>query len=162
MSIDMSALETQHLEGAGLPEVPFMPYSEHVKIKLLRVDRASGQIAIILKGPPGAQIGRHKHYGSVTLYTIRGAWRYLEHDWVARAGDFVFETASSSHTFVTEGDETIEVFAVVEGVLEFLDDDGNTIGLEDWQSMYRRYLDYCSEQAIDPIEVADLNEVPVA
>ena len=26
-----------------------------------------------MKGPPGAQIGLHKHYGSVTLYTIKGA-----------------------------------------------------------------------------------------
>ncbi len=162
MSIDMTALETRHLDGDALPEVPFIPYSEHVTIKLLRVDRASGQIAVILKGPPGAQIGRHKHYGSVTLYTIRGAWRYLEHDWVARAGDFVFETASSSHTFVTEGDEMVEVFAVVEGALEFLDDDGNPIGIEDWRSMYQRYLDYCQEESIPPIEVADLNEVPVA
>ena len=100
--------------------MPFTPYSEHVTIKLLRIDRASGQLALILKGPPGAHIGKHKHYGSVTLYTISGAWRYLEHDWVARAGDFVFETASSSHTFVTEGDEMVEVFVVVEGALEFL------------------------------------------
>jgi quercetin dioxygenase-like cupin family protein len=162
MSVDLTALETRHLDGGELPEFPLIPYSEEVMIKLLRVDRASGQIAIILKGPPGAQIGRHKHYGSVTLYTISGAWRYLEHDWVARAGDFVFETASSSHTFVTEGDEPIEVFAIVEGALEFLDDDDNTIGMEDWQSMYRRYLDYCSDHGIEPIEVTELNEVPVA
>lgn len=162
MSTDLTALETRHLDGSGLPEVPFIPYSEHVTIKLLRIDRASGRIAVILKGPPGAHIGLHKHYGSVTLYTIKGAWRYLEHDWVARAGDFVFETASSSHTFVTEGDEMVEVFAIVEGALEFLDEDGNSIGIEDWQSMHRRYLDYCQEQGIDPIDVAELSEMPVA
>lgn len=162
MSTDLTALETLHLDGATLPEVPFLPYSEHVTIKLLRIDRASGQIAVILKGPPGAHIGRHKHYGSVTLYTIKGAWRYLEHDWVARAGDFIFETASSSHTFVTEGDETVEVFAIVEGALEFLDEDGNQIGIEDWQSMQQRYVDYCREQGIDPIDVTGLSEMPVA
>jgi quercetin dioxygenase-like cupin family protein len=162
MSTDLTALETLHLDTSDLPEVPFIPYSEHVKIKLLRVDRASGQIAVILKGPPGARIGRHKHYGSVILYTIRGAWRYLEHDWVARAGDFIFETASSSHTFVTEGDEMVEVFAIVEGALEFQDDDGNPIAIEDWQSMLQRYLDYCSEQGIEPTEVTELSEVPVA
>ncbi|MGH2924839.1 MAG: 2,4'-dihydroxyacetophenone dioxygenase family protein [Solirubrobacterales bacterium] len=162
MSADLTALETRHLDPARMPDVPFTPYSEHVTIKLLRIDRASGQLALILKGPPGAHIGKHKHYGSVTLYTISGAWRYLEHDWVARAGDFVFETASSSHTFVTEGDEMVEVFVVVEGALEFLDEDDNTIGIEDWQSQHRRYLDYCREQGIEPLDVTALNEMPVS
>ena len=162
MSTDLTALETRHLDTSDLPEVPFIPYSEHVTIKLLRIDRASGQIAVILKGPPGARIGRHKHYGSVILYTISGAWRYLEHDWVARQGDFIFETASSSHTFVTEGEEMVEVFAIVEGALEFQDDDGNPIAIEDWQSMHQRYLDYCSEHGIEPTEVTELSEVPVA
>ena len=162
MSTELKALETLHLDTSALPEVPFIPYSEHVTIKLLRIDRASGQIAVILKGPPGARIGRHKHYGSVILYTISGAWRYLEHDWVAREGDFIFETASSSHTFVTEGEEMVEVFAIVEGALEFQDDDGNPIAIEDWQSMQQRYLDYCSEHGIEPTEVTELSEVPVA
>jgi 2,4'-dihydroxyacetophenone dioxygenase len=162
MITNLTALETLYLDPSALPEVPFIPYSEHVTIKLLRIDRASGEIAVILKGPPGARIGRHKHYGSVILYTIKGAWRYLEHDWVAREGDFVFETASSSHTFVTEGEEMVEVFAVVAGALEFLDDDGNSIGIEDWQSMHQRYLAYCREEGIEPIDVAELNEVPVA
>ena len=98
----------------------------------------------------------------MTLYTIRGAWRYLEHDWIAREGDFIFETASSSHTFVTEGDEQVEVFVIVDGALEFQDDDGNPMAIEDWQSMHRRYLDYCDEQGIEPSDVTELNEVPVA
>jgi quercetin dioxygenase-like cupin family protein len=162
MTTDMKALETLHLDSSALPEVPFIPYSEDVKIKLLRIDRASGQLCLILKGPPGARIGRHKHYGSVILYTISGAWRYLEHDWIAREGDFIFETASSSHTFVTEGDEQVEVFVIVDGALEFQDDDGNPMAIEDWQSMHRRYLDYCDEQGIEPSDVTELNEVPVA
>ena len=40
MTTDMKALETLHLDGSALPEVPFIPYSEDVKIKLLRIDRA--------------------------------------------------------------------------------------------------------------------------
>jgi quercetin dioxygenase-like cupin family protein len=159
---EMTALETMHLDTAELPEVPFTPYSEEVTIKLLRIDRASGQICVILKAPAGAAIGVHKHYGSVTLYTIKGAWRYLEHDWVAREGDFVFETAGSWHSFVTEPGEEVAVFAIVEGALEFLDEEGNRIGIEDWQSMNQRYLDYCDEQGIEAVDVTGLSEVPVA
>jgi quercetin dioxygenase-like cupin family protein len=162
MTTQMTALETKHLETSDLPEVPFIPYSEDVKIKLLRIDRASGQICVVLKAPAGAAIGPHRHYGSVTLYTLKGAWRYLEHDWVARAGDFVFETAGSSHSFQTEPGEEVEVFAVVEGALEFLDEEGNTVGIEDWRSMQQRYLDYCEEQGIEPVDMSELSEVPVA
>jgi 2,4'-dihydroxyacetophenone dioxygenase len=162
MTTEVSALETMHLDTEGLPEVPFIPYSEHVTIKLLRIDRASGQICVLLKAPPGVTIGLHKHYGSVTLYTIKGAWRYLEHDWIAREGDFVFETAGSSHTFMTEPGEIVEVFAIVEGALEFLDDNGNRIGIEDWKSMHERYLDYCEEQGVEPVDVTELSELPVA
>ena len=46
MSPDLTAFETRHLDTSGLPEVPFIPYSEHVTIKLLRIDRASGQLCV--------------------------------------------------------------------------------------------------------------------
>ena len=109
MTTDMKAAETLHLDSSALPEVPFIPYSEDVKIKLLRIDRASGQLCLILKGPPGARIGRHKHYGSVILYKISGAWRYLEHDWIADEGSFVYEPPGEIHTLVVADDcaETI-------------------------------------------------------
>ena len=38
---------------------------------------------------------------------IKGAWRYLEHDWVAREGSFVYEPPGEIHTLVVEpGDAT--------------------------------------------------------
>ena len=154
--------ETLHRSGADVPAVPFTPYSEDVKIKLLRVDPVSGQLCVILSAPGGTGLGVHKHYGSVILYTIKGAWRYLEHDWVARAGDFVYETAGSSHTFLVEPGETTEAFIIVEGALEFIDEQGNTIAIEDWRSMYQRYLDYCEAEGLEPVDVAHFDEAKVA
>jgi 2,4'-dihydroxyacetophenone dioxygenase len=154
--------ETLHRSGADVPAVPFTPYSEDVKIKLLRVDPVSGQLCVILSAPGGTGLGVHKHYGSVILYTIKGAWRYLEHDWVARAGDFVYETAGSSHTFLVEPGETTEAFIIVEGALEFIDEEGNTIAIEDWRSMYQRYLDYCEDEGLEPVDVAHFDEAKVA
>ena len=158
----VTAFETLHRSGADVPAVPFTPYSEDVKIKLLRVDPVSGQLCVILSAPGGTGLGVHKHYGSVTLYTIKGAWRYLEHDWVARAGDFVYETAGSSHTFQVEPGETTEAFIIVEGALEFIDEQGNTIAIEDWQTMYQRYLDYCEEEGLDPVDVTHFDKAKVA
>ena len=134
MSTDLTALETLHLDTSGLPEVPFIPYSEHVTIKLLRIDRASGQIAVILKGPPGARIGRHKHYGSVILYTIRGAWRYLEHDWVAKEGSFVYEPPGEIHTLVVDeqvGATEMITFFNIHGAMVYVDEAGEVTGYED-------------------------------
>jgi 2,4'-dihydroxyacetophenone dioxygenase len=158
----LSTYEALHRSGADLPEVPFTPYSEDVKIKLLRVDPVSGQLCVILSAPGGTELGTHRHYGSVIVYTMSGAWRYLEHDWVARAGDFVYETAGSSHTFVVEPGETTEAFIVVEGALEFIDEDGNTIAIEDWRTMYRRYLDYCEQEGLEPVDITHFDEATVA
>ena len=157
----LTAYETAHRSGADLPAVPFVPYSDDVTLKLLSVDPVSGQICVILAAPGGTGLGIHKHYGSVIVYTIKGAWRYLEHDWVARAGDFVYETAGSSHTFVVEPEEDVEAFIVVEGALQFLDENGNSLAIEDWQSVHRRYLDYCAAQGIEPVDVMHFAEASV-
>jgi hypothetical protein len=117
---------------------------------------------VILSAPGGTGLGVHKHYGSVILYTIKGAWRYLEHDWIARAGDFVYEPAGSSHTFQVEPGEPTEAFIIVEGALEFIDEDGNTIAIEDWRTVYQRYLDYCEEEGLDPIDVTHFDTAKVA
>jgi quercetin dioxygenase-like cupin family protein len=158
----MTTFDTLHRSSADVPAVPFTPYSEDVLIKLLRVDPVSGQICVILTAPGGTQLGIHKHYGSVILYTVKGAWRYLEHDWVARGGDFVYETAGSSHTFVVEPGEETEAFIVVEGALEFLDEEGNTLAIEDWRSMHRRYLDYCEQEGLEPVDVTRFDAVEAA
>jgi 2,4'-dihydroxyacetophenone dioxygenase len=158
----VTAYETLHRSGADMPAVPFTPYSEDVKITLLHVDPVSGKMCVILSAPGGTGLGVHKHYGSVILYTIKGAWRYLEHDWVSRAGDFVYETAGSSHTFMVEAGETTEAFIIVEGALEFIDDEGNTIAIEDWRTMYQRYVDYCEHEGLEPIDMTRFDQVQVA
>jgi 2,4'-dihydroxyacetophenone dioxygenase len=158
----LTTYETLHRSGEDVPAVPFTPYSEDVLIKLLRVDPVSGQLCVILSAPGGTQLGTHRHYGSVVVYTLKGAWRYLEHDWVARAGDFVYETAGSSHTFVVEEGESTEAFIVVEGALEFVDEDGSTIAIEDWRSMYTRYLEYCEEHGLEPVDMGRFDEINVA
>ena len=38
----------------------------------------------------------------VVGYVIKGAWRYLEHDWVAREGGYVYEAPGETHTLVVD------------------------------------------------------------
>ena len=143
----MTAYETLHRSGADLPAVPFVPYSEDVTLKLLRVDPVSGQICVILAAPAGTGLGIHKHYGSVIVYTIKGAWRYLEHDWVAREGAFVYEPPGEIHTLVVEaGHAEMITFFNISGAMVYVDADGHSTGYEDVHTklaMCRRHYEAC-------------------
>jgi 2,4'-dihydroxyacetophenone dioxygenase len=57
-----------------------------------------------LKGLPGSMVGTHYHVGTVHGYTMRGHWRYLEHDWVAKPGTYIYEPAGEAHTLVITED----------------------------------------------------------
>ena len=63
-------------------------------------------------------------------YVIAGQWRYAERDWIARAGDFLFEPAGDIHTLtgLPGGSETL--FNISATLIE-LDERGNTVGYAD-------------------------------
>ena len=146
-------------QGDSLPWVPFTPYSEKVGIKLLQVDPIRGEMVLLMRVPAGTYLGAHNHRGRVILYTISGGWRYMEHDWVARTGDFVYETAGSTHSFQGEPDADTTMFIIVDGSLEFLDQDGKIAAIEDWRSMLERLEAHCRAQGI---KVPDLVQFPRA
>jgi len=54
---------------------------------------------------------------------------YLEHDWVATAGDWVYEAPGEAHTLVAyESPEPMKVTFNVTGPLLWLDEDGQVTG----------------------------------
>jgi 2,4'-dihydroxyacetophenone dioxygenase len=74
-------------------------------------------------------VNRHYHPHHIFAYTISGKWGYLEHDWTATKGDFVYETPGESHTLVCyEHPDPMKVFFVVSGPLMWLDEHGETTG----------------------------------
>ena len=65
---------------------------------------------------------------------IKGAWRYLEHDWVATEGSFVYEPPGEIHTLVVDeqvGTTEMITFFNIHGAMVYVDDAGNTTGYED-------------------------------
>lgn len=85
-------------------------------------------------------VNRHYHPHEVFAYTISGKWGYLEHDWTARAGDFVYETPGEGHTLVAyEHEQPMRAFFIVKGPLIWLDDDGKPDGYFDVHS----YIELC-------------------
>ncbi len=62
-------------------------------------------------------------------YVIKGRWYYLEHDWVAETGSFVFEPPGEIHTLrVPEDSAEMITFFNISGAMIYLDDDGKQIG----------------------------------
>lgn len=148
--------EPLHFDGTKSPWHPFTPYSNDVQLKMLHIDPVTGQVVMLLKAPGGCSLGVHDHYGTIHVYTMSGSWHYLEHDWVANPGDFIYEVANSKHTFLTKPGPEVVLFIVLEGSLAFLDENGNTVGFENAKSFQQRYIDYCLEH---DVPLVDLNSM---
>src|SRR5258708_5512682 len=78
-----------NLEDGG----PWIPYAAGAWVHLCRFNVTTGGFTVGLKGLPGAKLGVHYHTGTGHGFTLRGNWRYLEHDWIAKPGTFIFEPA---------------------------------------------------------------------
>lgn len=136
---DIKPVEKVFREG-GLPEVYhsriaegderyWVPISETVSSKPVWISPAKNMWADVLMSKSAGLVNRHYHPHPIWAYTISGKWAYLEHDWTATAGDFVYETPGESHTLVCyDHPDPMKVFFVVSGPLMWLDEAGNTIG----------------------------------
>lgn len=84
---------------------------------------------------------------------MRGHWSYLEHDWVARPGTFIYEPAGEAHTLLINEDspEPMVTVFVVEGGLIYLDkaEDGGFVAYEDGFSMLDLCRNYYREAGLD-------------
>lgn len=136
----------------------FFPYGNpkyDIQLKLLQVDPYTGLWINILRGPPGSILGIHRHYDQVYGYTLKGAWGYFEHpEWLSKPGDLIHETPGSVHTlYIDKNHGDTEVLFFVWGSLEFLDDDGNTLFIEDWKSILQKYTNYCEENNLPIVDI---------
>ena len=101
----------------------WVPYAQGVWFQPCHFNVTTGGFSVVLKGLAGSRIGTHYHVGTVHGYTLRGHWRYLEHDWVAKPGTFIYEPAGEAHTLVITEDspEPMVTLFIVGGGLIYLD-----------------------------------------
>ena len=119
-------------DAAGGDERYFVPFSDTVSSKPLWISPQANKWCDILMAKAAGLVNRHYHPHEVFAYTISGKWGYLEHDWVATAGDFIYETPGEGHTLVAyDHPDPMKVFFVVQGPLIWLDDKGESAGYFD-------------------------------
>lgn len=110
----------------------WVPQADNVWFRPLLLNRVNGEWVNLLRVRKSGVLSRHRHPAPVHGYVIRGSWRYLEHDWVAEPGCYVFEPPGDVHTLVNEtGTEEMITLFHISGALIYLDDSGKTSGYDD-------------------------------
>ena len=119
---------------AAIPddERVWVPQAAGVWFRPLLLNTVSGGWCNLLRVRRSGVLSRHRHPLVVIGYVIRGKWRYLEHDWVADEGSFVYEPPGEIHTLVVP-DDCLEMitFFNISGAMIYLDEGGQQIGYED-------------------------------
>ena len=113
-------------------EREWVPQSETVWFRPLCLSASRGYWVNLLRVRRAGVLSRHRHPQPVHGYVIKGSWRYLEHDWVATEGSYVYEAPGETHTLVVDDDvpEMITMFQV-NGAMIYVDPDGKVLGYED-------------------------------
>ena len=113
----------------------WVPQAPEVWFRPLLLNTVTGSWCNLLRVRKSGVLSRHIHPSWVTGYVIKGSWRYLEHDWVAREGAFVYEPPGEIHTLVVDeaagGAQEMITFFNIAGAMVYVDAAGNTTGYED-------------------------------
>src|SRR5258708_29885112 len=93
------------------------PAVGHGRVQATRAEREPG---LLHQHPAGSVLRRAvapPPFRTVHAFTLRGRWRYLEHDWIATPGDYTFEPPGETHTLVVPDDvkEMATLFHVTGG-----------------------------------------------
>ncbi|MFV5360000.1 2,4'-dihydroxyacetophenone dioxygenase family protein [Acinetobacter oleivorans] len=129
-------------DAATEDERLYVPFTDTVSSRPLWISPSQNKWCDILMAKSAGLVNRHYHPHEVFAYTISGKWGYLEHDWTATKGDFVYETPGEGHTLVAfDHPEPMRAFFIVKGPLIWLDEQGNPDGYFDVHS----YIEMCKE-----------------
>jgi 2,4'-dihydroxyacetophenone dioxygenase len=110
----------------------WVPQAESVWFRPLCLCASSGYWMNLLRVRRSGVLSRHRHTQPVHGWVLKGRWYYLEHDWVAEEGGYVYEPPGETHTLVVPEDctEMITYFQV-NGTMVYVDPHGKMTGFED-------------------------------
>ncbi len=110
----------------------WVPQAADVWFRPLMFNTVSGGWFNLLRVRRSGVLSRHRHPMAVYGYVLKGSWHYLEHDWIAEEGGFVYEPPGEVHTLVVdEGVAEMITMFNVNGAMIYVDENGETVGYED-------------------------------
>lgn len=135
--------------GSGEEESPWLEYlAPGLFVRYLMFDVRQGQLGVLLRATAPTELGRHKHRSPVTGFTIAGHWAYREYDWVSRAGDYVHESPGTIHTLFTDNPAGFTAYFVLNGSIEYFDDDDNVVDNQDIFWFINHYVRHCEANGL--------------
>ena len=110
----------------------WVPQMENVWFRPLCLNASHGYWVNLLRVRKSGILSRHRHPAPVHGLVLRGSWHYLEHNWTATEGSYVFEPPGETHTLVVPDNipEMITLFHIT-GVMIYVDPWGKQTGYED-------------------------------
>ena len=110
----------------------WVPQTETVSFRPLCLSRSQGYWTNLLRVRQSGVLSRHRHPQPVHGFVLKGRWHYLEHDWVASEGGYVYEPPGETHTLVVPEDvEEMITYFTVNGARVYVDPYGKVLGYED-------------------------------
>ena len=135
-------------------DLPWFPFhSESVHVKLCRVNRATGEMAMLIRVQPGGGLDTHYFHGVAATYCVSGSWRYRGAPWIAGPGDVTIQPAGSLQAIETIGERPAEAFVHLIGAIEFRDEAGKTLCIENAETLHGRYLAHCALHGLPVVDV---------
>jgi 2,4'-dihydroxyacetophenone dioxygenase len=134
--------------GGSEEESPYVPFKPNVYIRHLAFDVRRNYYVNVLWVTKGGMLGRHRHRGPVSACVLEGSWRYLEYDWVARAGSYVHESPGVIHTLVSDDPNGMKTMFWLNGSIEFYDERDTLLETLDVFWFIEHYLSYCREHRL--------------
>jgi len=131
----------------GADELPWADIGGGSKLKVLQVKEQEGLWIVANIFQAGYEVQKHRHTGPVWGYTVSGAWKYKEYDYVNRAGSFLYEPAGSVHTLQCVEDDTLVWFHMYGANLN-LDADGNVESVTDGAGTLAAYYALCEAEGL--------------
>ncbi|HLB06472.1 MAG TPA: 2,4'-dihydroxyacetophenone dioxygenase family protein [Alphaproteobacteria bacterium] len=110
----------------------WVPDGHGLFMRPLMINPTNGDRVALVKVKRNGIVSRHRHPGPVHGYVLKGEWYYLEHDWVARPGMYVYEPPGDIHTLVVPEhvEEMVSLFHTF-GAVIYLDENGKTVDYDD-------------------------------
>lgn len=110
----------------------WVPQAPLVWFRPLMFNTINGGWCNLLRVRKSGILSRHRHPAPVHGFVIKGSWRYLEHDWIATAGSYVYEPPGETHTLtVDEGVDEMITFFNISGAMLYLDAADTIVAYED-------------------------------
>ena len=90
----------------GDSDLPWAALPDGSLFKVVQVRPREGLWITHSRYKAGYSVQTHRHTGNVFGFTVSGAWRYREYEFVNRRGSFLYEPANSIHTLTSLEDGT--------------------------------------------------------